>query len=830
MSPRLSLVVLLSTEASANQRFVRWLCTQTTGRSTEVVLVESAQGATRGNEAEQLHEGGYAVQVVSAVGCEPAVARRRGVAQATGAWVAFPDVAHEFDTSYLRRLHDALEAYSATAHAFVVHGAADSQEADVVERAALGDGEHLTVPPELRGIVTRRREVPDHGVVVGADHDELLIADLLSDSTSESEVRIVHGVTSTRVGRIASEQVPQAQRIDAQWYFDAVEGIASRITTGGAPHWRNDLLVRMLRRLVGYERTTTNRSVAFVGAEGERFRHVLGNVLRQFTIEALAPPSMRQRYDEVRDLMLALRGEVSAVPPVHLLDVDVRAGLMQVRFPHIASEAPLTAAREGREIAARYSKRRHLVAFGGTVAEQTIAWFPAGSQTEFRVADSQPTFRFPDGNLVPDGAETDLAHLWHEHRSGHSRAAVAHPRGGLAARLKHARTTWLSRAALVRWVARSGMVQRLRPNIWVLMDRADQARDNAEHLCRWLVRNRPEVNTYFVVRRDSPDFARLRGEGFRMVAYGSLRHQFLLHAASQYVSSHAGIDVSRPFADRFLREEPTWQFTFLQHGVTHNDLSTWLNNQSIRVFVSSTHAEHDELAHDSRYVFTEREVRLTGMPRFDALRRIADAAPVTERRTIVIAPTWRNSLLLPPKHAGALRQPRAGFSESEFIQSIVGLLNHPRLEELVRSGFEVQFVPHPNIAAFFPYDAIPDYVSTSSYTDRDVQELIGTAAVFVTDYSSVAFDAAFADAAVVYLQVDGARVFGVDHTLSRGYFDHERDGFGPVARSTDEAMAAVVAAAKNGRPAEYEERARRTFAFHDMGACERVFLEITSIS
>src|SRR5690606_35056214 len=148
---------------------------------------------------------------------------------------------------------------------------------------------------------------------------------------------------------------------------------------------------------------------------------------------------------------------------------------------------------------------------------------------------------------------------------------------------------------------------------WVLMDRADLAGDNAEHLYRWLREHRPQVNAWFVLREDSPDFARLRDEGFRMMPYGSVAHEALLYHATEYLSSHAGVDVLRPMGDRLVTLRPKWRFTFLQHGVIHNDLSIWLNNQRFDLFVASTHDEYRGIVGDgSPYLFTDREVKLVG--------------------------------------------------------------------------------------------------------------------------------------------------------------------------------------------------------------------------
>jgi hypothetical protein len=76
---------------------------------------------------------------------------------------------------------------------------------------------------------------------------------------------------------------------------------------------------------------------------------------------------------------------------------------------------------------------------------------------------------------------------------------------------------------------------------WLFGDRDFKADDNAEHLYRWTMRNRPEKNIFFALRKDSPDWARLKQEGFRLIGLGSLRYAFAwLHCAWLISSNRSG--------------------------------------------------------------------------------------------------------------------------------------------------------------------------------------------------------------------------------------------------------------------------------------------------
>ena len=118
------------------------------------------------------------------------------------------------------------------------------------------------------------------------------------------------------------------------------------------------------------------------------------------------------------------------------------------------------------------------------------------------------------------------------------------------------------------------------------------------------------------------------------------------------ISSHADVPVMRPPAIvRFT--QPSWRFTFLQHGVIKDDLSQWLNNKRIDLFVTSTQPEYDSIVGDhTPYTFTAKETKLTGLPRFDRLLEQGKRFGPEQRDLILVTPTWRD-WLVPPLEVGS---------------------------------------------------------------------------------------------------------------------------------------------------------------------------------
>jgi glycosyltransferase involved in cell wall biosynthesis len=381
----------------------------------------------------------------------------------------------------------------------------------------------------------------------------------------------------------------------------------------------------------------------------------------------------------------------------------------------------------------------------------------------------------------------------------------------------------------VEWALRSRKNRDRFAHAWVFMDRNTDANDNAEHLYRHVKAAHPEINSWFVLDRDSRDWTRLEAEGFRLVAYGSFDWRLLLLHADHLASSHIDVYVVQPFrGERYGKRR--FRFSFLQHGVINYDLSRWLNSKPIDLFVTTTPQERAAIAGPSQYVFSDREVVLTGLPRHDALLRRRRA--VADPDLIVVMPTWRKSLAGEQIPGSNERAKNQHFMESEFAQRFVELLSSDEISALAQaSGKRIAFMPHPNIRPYLRDFALPPHIEILDFARDNVQDVLARTAAFVTDYSSLAFDAAFLDIPLVYFQFDFASFFDGTHVGRQGYFDYERDGFGPVASSAVEVVSRLQEIADSGFRSgpEYLQRTALAFVTRDERSAERTFIAMRDI-
>lgn len=366
------------------------------------------------------------------------------------------------------------------------------------------------------------------------------------------------------------------------------------------------------------------------------------------------------------------------------------------------------------------------------------------------------------------------------------------------------------------------------PDTWLFMDRDTQADDNAEHLYRWVRDHHPEKNCFFAIRKEARDWHRLKRDGFNLVAFGSKEFEHVLRGCSTIISSHADRYVHSYFGDNYHKSK---RYIFLQHGVTKDDISGWINGKPIDLMVTAAPAEYDSIASQgSQYTLTPRQVLLSGFPRHDALLNKS-----AKRKTLLIMPTWRNYLCGKTIGKGNTRAINPAFGDSAYALAWGRLLTSEALKRVSEDNhMPIVFFPHANM---FPYIeagalAIPDYVEVLGNQRGDsIQQVFADAAIMVTDYSSTAFENAYLGKPCIYYQFDKSEFFSGSHVYSTGYFSYEEDGFGPVVETlADFEQELLRCALVDFRPSgEYAERIDSFFKYRDGRCCERVFNRIEEL-
>src|SRR5690554_507964 len=335
---------------------------------------------------------------------------------------------------------------------------------------------------------------------------------------------------------------------------------------------------------------------------------------------------------------------------VRVVKVDFSKREICIGFYHTEPEVDLEFRLGGDVVAPISRKTRVFEYFDEPMVYETLAWIHWRGDGELSC--------FSENVSVPVKLKgIDRSSIgWLEVANSHAPKKIANARLPIEKRM-------------IRALSSLGTVQKKYRNSWLLMDRDTQADDNAEHLYRYLKLNHPEVNAWFVLRRTSHDWDRLKREGFRLLSFGSVEHKLALLNSDHLISSHADQYLFSVLPERFYSDLTKYKFTFLQHGVTKDDLSGWLNAKDIKLFVTAAVPEYQSIVESGPYRFTQKNVGLTGFPRHDRLYELNQNRGNAVKKTILIMPTWRQGLAGESLGLGNSRAYNPQFVHSEFYKS-----------------------------------------------------------------------------------------------------------------------------------------------------------------
>ena len=348
-------------------------------------------------------------------------------------------------------------------------------------------------------------------------------------------------------------------------------------------------------------------------------------------------------------------------------------------------------------------------------------------------------------------------------------------------------------------------------HVWLVCERGNDARDNGYHMFRYLRKEHPEIEAWYLITKDSIDLPKVADYG-NIVYFGSLKHWMIYIRAEKIVTAfepHFCPSSSHAFYKYVRRGQ---KVVFLQHGVIANDFPIYHQERSgFDLFICGAKPEYDFVS--TSFNYRNGEVRYTGLARFDALHNLK------MKDQILIMPTYRKWLR---------DMTEAEVQESEYVRRWQSVLNNPRLSELAEKfRITVVFYPHALMQPFISMFSSPsNRIIIADSVHYDVQPLLMESRLLINDYSSVQFDFAYMNKPQIYYQFDEKEVF--EKHYGRGYFDYRETGFGEVVSEETQLMALIEEYLENGMKLKpfYLERIEGFFPLHDNHNCERIYNEI----
>ncbi|MDR2997541.1 MAG: glycosyltransferase, partial [Microbacterium sp.] len=724
----------------------------------EVILVDDGSTDDTAEVAEAFAARHPNVRVLRKENGGQASARNAALPLATGTWLTFPDPDDKLGEDYFRIAHEAASAPERpsiiSARLLMWHDSEDLVEDNHALSGRFRDGDsirdlnqypswiqpHITSAFVLRDVVERAELRFPQELRLRFEDGNFVARYLLQFPSPVVAFRA--GMDYFYRQRSDSSSTIQSSGADARKYTDTIRfgflPIIDALAAEGRklPRWLQNVFLYDQFWILRSSQGASVRKYTFPESMYDDLDELLPRFLDTIDAERIRTFDVMSVAPWMREAFLLIKAG-SGIASLYWGARDTKRGLRNVHIRYRGAQPSFELRINGAPAEARFTKNLGLEYVGRPIIHQFSLWVPDDS----------------DISILVDGEPQVIMEVPPVIRPAFPAAPKRGARGITPARVQAALERRFTRDGSMNVVRRLAMKNPRKKsrfsNAWVFIDRDVDAGDSAEDMYWWMRDNHPEINSWFVLRQGTKDWDRMSARGARLVDYGSPDFGALLHNASHLASSHA---------DRFITDAvprkhvPTdYVFTFLQHGVIKGDISGWLNAKSIQVFVTSTEDEYDYISGDSPFKFGSKEVRLTGLPRFDVLLERAAEVPDAERNLVLVMPTWRDYLVSGMKGASDDRARVEGFEETNYARSISGLLRNEELAVALKAqGKRLVFMPHPNMKPYLRDFDVPGHVELRSYQDTDVREMIIHAAALVTDYSSIAFNAAYLRVPVVY--------------------------------------------------------------------------------
>ncbi len=352
----------------------------------------------------------------------------------------------------------------------------------------------------------------------------------------------------------------------------------------------------------------------------------------------------------------------------------------------------------------------------------------------------------------------------------------------------------------------------IKRNLWLICEEGNVAKDNGYHFFKYVRINHPNDYCFFVINKKSNDYKKVKQYG-NIIQFKSIKHWIYYLAADYNISTQK---MGNPNQVLFYIIHVSLGLmknrVFLQHGITKDD-SPWLyyKNTKFKYFICGAKKEYEYIK--EKFGYPNGNVIYTGFPRFDNLYNNS-----INKKQVLIMPTWRNWL---GRETNALGE-KIDFTKTDFYKNWNNLLNNKKfINYIEKNNIKVIFYPHQHMQKYlenFKTKSKSIYIVNMTV---DIQDVLKSSEILITDYSSVYMDFAYMLKPVIYFQFDYEEYR--EKQLQQGYFDYEKNGFGPIASSVDETVDELIKYFDNKMSKKYLKREKDFFELHDQHNCQRIY-------
>ncbi|GEP74753.1 CDP-glycerol glycerophosphotransferase family protein [Weissella thailandensis] len=357
-------------------------------------------------------------------------------------------------------------------------------------------------------------------------------------------------------------------------------------------------------------------------------------------------------------------------------------------------------------------------------------------------------------------------------------------------------------------------------NIWIVFEKNSfGAHDNAFHFFKYMYENEKHPNTYYVIRKDSPEYKNLSKMQDRVLVYMSFKYFLYMFSARVFISSDTKFHAyNLQRRDSLLAKSMLQKKNvFLQHGMNGIKKVPVFHKKRglLDLIIAPSDFERDNI-NIKKWGYSPNEVVATGYARWDSY---IDKTDELSYHQIFMMPTWRKSM------EGMSREE---FLKTRFYKEYQAFLKSPKLKEVLKANnTRLAFFLHPYFKNYVDlFDIDESFTDKYGYLDVDMGNEIMKSSMMISDYSSVVWDMFYLEKPVIFYQFDQE-----DYLKSEGaYLNYEKDLFGDVVFNSDQAVDSIIKYVENGFSEEnqYSAMRKKYMNFHDHQNSERIYQAILS--
>lgn len=357
--------------------------------------------------------------------------------------------------------------------------------------------------------------------------------------------------------------------------------------------------------------------------------------------------------------------------------------------------------------------------------------------------------------------------------------------------------------------------------LYLICESPDTARDNGYHLYKFIRENYPQEYCFYAINKKGSDFKRIEKYD-NIIEYNSFKHWVYYLAANINISTQKSGNPNPPLF-YVLQVYGIWKNkrVFLQHGMVIND-APWLyyKETKFRLFLCSGNEEIKFV--QKKFGYPKENIVLTGLARYDKLE-----IKNPNSKQILLMPTWREWI---GTETNILNKTDK-FIDTLYYKKYQSLINNSKLLKYLEiQNIKLYFYPHLNMQKFNDkFGSNSKNVKIVSNEDIDIQELLISSSLMITDYSSVCMDFSYMRKPVIYYQFDQDEFRKKQY--DEGYFKYNKNGFGDCLYTENEVVDKIIEYVENNYKLEekYDRRIENFYTYKDKNNCERIYKEILKI-